>query len=61
MKLFREISEALDLFEVQIEEYINMSDLTESYLNKVPMIICWYEGLIDTEILLMEMKDYLFL
>lgn len=53
--------EILDLFESQIEEYLNMSELTEHYLNKVPMSVCWYEGLIDTEMLLMEMKDYVFL
>ena len=51
----------LDLFEMQIEEYLSMGEITESYLNKVPMSVCWYEGLIDTEMLLMEMRDYAFL
>ncbi|WP_277405540.1 hypothetical protein [Lacrimispora xylanisolvens] len=53
--------ELLDLFEIQIEEYLNMYELTEHYLEKVPMSVCWYEGLIDTEMLLMEMKDYVLL
>uniref|UniRef100_UPI00325FF0F2 hypothetical protein n=1 Tax=Clostridium sp. NkU-1 TaxID=1095009 RepID=UPI00325FF0F2 len=53
--------EILDLFEGQIEEYLNMGELTKCYLKNVPMSVCWYEGLIDTEMLLMEMKDYVFL
>ncbi|WP_186423797.1 hypothetical protein [Lacrimispora celerecrescens] len=51
----------LDLFERQINEYLNLSEITESYLNNVPLSVCWYEGLVDTEMLLMEMKDYVFL
>lgn len=51
----------LDLFERQINEYLNLSEITESYLNNVPLSVCWYEGLVDTEMLLLEMKDYVFL
>jgi len=51
----------LDLFERQINEYLSLSEITESYLNNVPLSVCWYEGLVDTEMLLMEMKDYVFL
>lgn len=51
----------LDLLERQINEYLSLSEFTESYLNNVPLGVCWYEGLIDTEMLLLEMKDYVFL
>lgn len=51
----------LDLLEKQINEYLNLSEITESYLDNVPLSICWYEGLVDTEMLLLEMKDYVFL
>ncbi|MDR2024119.1 MAG: hypothetical protein LBQ71_12955 [Hungatella sp.] len=51
----------LDLFEVQIKEYLRLSEITESYLNNVSLSVCWYEGLVDTEMLLLEMKDYVFL
>jgi len=46
--------DALDLFEKQITEYLNMTELSESYLKEVPRSVCWYEGLISTEMLLME-------
>ncbi|WP_313186457.1 hypothetical protein [Lacrimispora sp.] len=48
----------LDLFEVQIKEYLNMGELSECYLNKVPRSVCWYEGLIDTGMLLMEIEGW---
>ncbi|WP_313256627.1 hypothetical protein [Lacrimispora sp.] len=47
----------LDLFEMQVKEYLNMGELSERYLNEVPRSICWYEGLIDTEMLLMEIGE----
>lgn len=48
----------LDLFEIQVKEYLNMGELSERYLNEVPRSICWYEGLIDTEMLLMEIGEW---
>ena len=51
----------LDLFEKQINEYLSLSEITENYLNNVPLSVCWYEGLVDTEMLLLEMRDYAFL
>ena len=51
----------LDLFERQINEYLSLSETTESYLKNVPLSVCWYEGLVDTEMFLLEMKDYVFL
>lgn len=48
----------LDLFEKQINEYLSLSEIRESYLDNVPLSVCWYEGLIDTEMLLMEIIDY---
>jgi len=47
--------DVLDLFEKQITEYLAMTELTESYLREVPRSVCWYEGLISTEMLLMEL------
>lgn len=52
-------SDALDLFEKQVTEYLAMTELLESYLKEVPRIVCWYEGLIYTEMLLMETEDFL--
>lgn len=51
----------MDLYERQLKEYIEMDEITDTYLSDVPRIVCWYEGLINTEMLLMEMKDYVFL
>lgn len=51
----------LDLFEKQINKYLNLSEITEDYLKNIPLSVCWYEGLIDTEMLLLEIKDYVFL
>ena len=51
--------DALDLFEKQVAEYLAMTELPESYLKEVPRIVCWYEGLIHTEMLLMEIADFL--
>lgn len=48
----------LDLFEVQIKEYLNMGELSECYLNEVSRSVCWYEGLIDTAMLLMEIEGW---
>jgi hypothetical protein len=45
----------LDLFESQITEYLAMTELTESYLREIPRSVCWYEGLIGTEMLLLEL------
>ncbi|WP_097006455.1 hypothetical protein [Lacrimispora amygdalina] len=47
--------DVLDLFERQITEYLAMTELTESYLREVPRSVCWYEGLVSTEVLLMEL------
>ncbi|MSS10329.1 hypothetical protein FYJ38_16985 [Clostridium sp. WB02_MRS01] len=48
--------DALDLFEKQITEYLNMMELSDSYLREVPRSVCWYEGLMSTEMLLMEIS-----
>lgn len=56
--LFRKASfDVLDLFESQIKKYLYMSELPESYFNEVPRSVCWYEGLISTEMLLMEIEE----
>uniref|UniRef100_UPI0006D2203F hypothetical protein n=1 Tax=Clostridium sp. NkU-1 TaxID=1095009 RepID=UPI0006D2203F len=47
--------DVLDLFERQITEYLAMTELTESYLREVPRSVCWYEGLVGTKMLLMEL------
>ncbi len=47
--------DVLDLYERQITEYLAMTELTESYLREVPRSVCWYEGLVSTEMLLMEL------
>ncbi len=50
-------SEELDIFERQINEYLKMGEITERYLNEVPISVCWYEGLISTKILLIEIEE----
>ena len=44
----------LNLFEKQLELYLKMEEITEDYLQNVPLVVCWYEGLIDTEMFLQE-------
>lgn len=46
----------IDFFEAQLQEYLNMTEMTENYLQTVPPVICWYEGMISTEDLI-EMYD----
>lgn len=47
----------MNRFEEQLKEYLNKTDMTEGDLNSVPLIVCWYEGLISTELLLMELSE----
>jgi hypothetical protein len=36
-------------FEEQLSEYLRMGNITEEYLSVVPMVVCWYEGLLETK------------
>lgn len=47
----------MNRFEEQLKEYLNKTDMTEGDLNSVPLIVCWYEGLVSTELLLMELLE----
>lgn len=44
----------LDCFEEQLDQYIRMPEVSETYLRDVPRIVCWYEGMIPTEDILEE-------
>lgn len=44
----------LDLFEQQLNEYLEMEEVTEDYLRNVPQIVCWFEGMLTTEYLVRE-------
>lgn len=46
----------LDCFENQLNEYIEMEEVTEDYLRDVPRIVCWFEGMIPTEDLIKELE-----
>lgn len=39
----------LDCFEQQLDEYCRMEEVSDSYLEHVPRIVCWFEGMIPTE------------
>jgi len=39
----------LNLFEEQLRQYLKMEEITEEYLQRVPPVVCWYEGMIATE------------
>lgn len=41
-------------FEEQLEQYLNldMPEISDTYLQNVPPVVCWYEGMISTEDLL---------
>lgn len=41
-------------FEEQLEQYLNldMPEISDTYLQNVPAVVCWYEGMISTEDLL---------
>lgn len=39
----------LDLYEIQLTEYLDMEEVADTYLYHVPRIVCWYEGIISTE------------
>lgn len=39
----------IDFFEAQLQQYLNMTEITGNYLQNVPPVICWYEGMISTE------------
>lgn len=39
----------IDFFETQLQQYLNMAEITEAYLQNVPPVVCWYEGMISTE------------
>lgn len=42
-------SSLLDSFEAQLNQYLDMENISEDYLRDVPRIVCWYEGIIDTK------------
>ncbi|MDR2024607.1 MAG: hypothetical protein LBQ71_15480 [Hungatella sp.] len=44
----------LNRFEKQLNQYLNMSEVTEDYLQSVPLIVCWYEGMIGTQVFIQE-------
>lgn len=44
----------LDLFEKQLNQYMGIEEVTEDYLQNVPQIVCWYEGMLTTEHLISE-------
>lgn len=46
----------LDCFEEQLNEYIELEEITEDYLRDVPRIVCWFEGMIPTEDLIKEFE-----
>ncbi|MCD7998344.1 MAG: hypothetical protein LUH21_14060 [Clostridiales bacterium] len=41
-------------FEEQLKQYLNldMPEISDIYLQNVPPVVCWYEGMISTEDLL---------
>ncbi len=47
----------LDLYERQIKEYLDMEEITDTYLYHVPRIVCWYEGIIPTAEFIRECKE----
>jgi hypothetical protein len=42
-------AEEMNYFEEQLSEYLGMENITEEYLSVVPMVVCWYEGLLETK------------
>lgn len=46
----------LDCFEEQLNEYIELDEVSEDYLRDVPRIVCWFEGMIPTEDLIKELE-----
>lgn len=39
-------------FEKQLERYLDMPEISDTYLRNVPPVVCWFEGMISTEDLL---------
>ncbi|MCD8000711.1 MAG: hypothetical protein LUH21_26195 [Clostridiales bacterium] len=48
----------MDCFEEQLNQYIELEEVTEDYLRDVPRIVCWFEGMIPTEDLIEEFEGY---
>lgn len=44
-------------FEAQLLKYFNSKEITDEYLERVPLIICWCEGLLTTEELINELES----
>lgn len=44
----------LQRYEAELAEYLDIVDNEEGYLNHVPRIVCWYEGLVTTEEFIQE-------
>lgn len=44
----------LQRYEAELAEYLNIADNEEGYLNHVPRIVCWYEGLVTMEEFIQE-------
>lgn len=47
----------LDCFEKELDEYCRMGDVSESYIENAPRIVCWFEGMIPTEDLIEEFSE----
>lgn len=44
----------LQRYEAELAEYLDIAENEEGYLNYVPRIVCWYEGLVTTEEFIQE-------
>lgn len=44
----------LQRYEAELAEYLDIDENEEGYLNHVPIIVCWYEGLVTTEEFIQE-------
>lgn len=45
----------LDYYEQKLDEYCKMTEESELYLQNLPRIVCWFEGLISTDDLINEL------
>jgi hypothetical protein len=49
--------DTLNLFEEQLKQYLKMKEITEEYLQRIPPVVCWYEGMIATEEFIEEYRE----
>lgn len=45
-----------EYFEAQLLKYFNSKEITDEYLERVPLIICWCEGMLTTEEFISELE-----